>query len=853
MDRGEKRSVELDTDENLNSKKQNVDNEESEVEVQEGSKGPVGTKDIKEKEQFEIKEQGDGKDQEESKEHKDQEESKGHKDQEHSIEQEGSVDQEESQKQGRSEDVNAMQEKIVSLLEEESGNARTMVGGLAREVPGHPLLWVEGVGRVGLPVNPITAAVLQAAMERAPFGLGEATLQDTQVRDSWQLGPEKLRLENKEFVEAVEEKLVERIKAELGLGEDVEVRAELYKLLLYNPGGHFKAHRDTEKAAGMFGTLILQLPSEFTGGDLVVRHGGEEVVVAMAQAGAATSCVFAAHYSDCEHELREVTSGHRLALVYSLCWRGSGLAPSAELLLGRTDALAGQMAGLAREQDRFCFALSHMYSKQSLDDGGITALKGEDRRVADMLVEVSRKLRGKERLEVYLAQVTRMEEEYGDCGQWSPSRRSCSKGDCYFESYGEMSTEKQATLTNLVHLSTTGRSQAVATEVGWGSEKCLDIEAKEEVINFGLPTSDDSKEEFWGASEDTCSGPTGNQGATMEKWYRRAVIVVWRDCSPIALTTRLGVRLGLKQVEATVRAGEVEEARVELDHVLQVVEKLAGSGKQDRCSQVDLALSLAAKVDDITMAKRVINLFLKGVKVPDTTEVKALRSCIKQYTWPAMKNCLLKFFEHVTTCKSIVKVFTGFVTAEDPLPSNLCKLVEARLEELAEVEAKAVAAAEVAAKKEASRPQAAAPLADDWHQGEAEVPGERLVQEFFRGPRETYRRQFTGVVKARDWARRMNRLPLYATFTPGGVPRFGNAYVDIKKDRAKYLEAMKRMEEQKVARVRREKAMRVEEAKERAEEFKELVNCLPSHKAFNVKSQPTTIIIDSEVSGSDSE
>ena len=158
---------------------------------------------------------------------------------------------------------------------------------------------------------------MQAAMERAPYGLGEATLLDTQVRDSWQLGPEKLRLENKEFVEAVEEKLVERIKAELGLGEDVEVRAELHKLLLYNPGGHFKAHRDTEKAAGMFGTLILQLPSEFTGGDLVVRHGGEEVVVAMAQAGAATSCVFAAHYSDCEHELREVTSGHRLALVHS--------------------------------------------------------------------------------------------------------------------------------------------------------------------------------------------------------------------------------------------------------------------------------------------------------------------------------------------------------------------------------------------------------------------------------------------------------------------------------------------------------------------------------------------------------
>jgi len=786
MDRGEKRSVELDIDENFNSKKQNVDDEESEVEVKKGSKGPVGTKDLREKEQDKIKEQGDGEDLDESKAHKDQEESKEHKDQEkikelkdqeeseehkgkeHSIEQEGSEGQEESQKQDRSEDVKAMQEKIVSLLEQESGNARTMVGGLASEVPGQPLLWVEGVGRVGLPIHPAQAAALQAAMERAPFGLGEATMLDTQVRDSWQLGPEKFRLENKEFVVAVEEKLVERVKAELGLGEDVEVRAELYKLLLYNPGGHFKAHRDTEKAAGMFGTLILQLPSEFTGGDLVVRHGGEEVVVAMAQAGAATSCVFAAHYSDCEHELREVTSGHRLALVYSLCWRGSGLAPSAELLLGRLDALAGQVAGLARGQDRFCFALKHMYSKQSLDDGGITALKGEDRRVADMLVEVSRKLGGRERLEVYLAQMTRMEEQYGDCLRSPRSGRSCSDGGCYFEYYGDMDTEKSETLTNFVYLSTTGRSQAITIEHGWGGKKGVDVETKKEVINFGLPNGSDRNREFWGESENKCSGPTGNQGATREKWYRRAVIVVWRDCSPIALATRLGVKLGLMQVEATVRAGEVKEARVELDYVLQVVEKLSGSGKQDSRSEAVLALRLAVKVDDITMAKRVINLFLKGVKVPDTTVLKALRSCIKQYTWAAMKNCLIKIFEHVTTCKSIVKVFTGFVTAEDPLPSNLSKLMEARLEELAEVEAKAVAAAEVAAKEEARKPEAAAPLAESWHQEEAEVPGERLVQEFFRGPRETYRRQgFPGVMKARDWARRMNSCRLYATFTPG--------------------------------------------------------------------------------------
>ena len=51
------------------------------------------------------------------------------------------------------------------------------------------------------------------------------------------------------------------------------VKSELYKLLVYEPGGFFKPHRDTEKADGMFATLVVQLPSSFTGGTFVVSHG----------------------------------------------------------------------------------------------------------------------------------------------------------------------------------------------------------------------------------------------------------------------------------------------------------------------------------------------------------------------------------------------------------------------------------------------------------------------------------------------------------------------------------------------------------------------------------------------------
>ncbi|TMW59805.1 hypothetical protein Poli38472_004874 [Pythium oligandrum] len=35
-----------------------------------------------------------------------------------------------------------------------------------------------------------------------------------------------------------------------------DVRARLYKLNVYGPGGFFKAHRDTPRAAQMFGTLV---------------------------------------------------------------------------------------------------------------------------------------------------------------------------------------------------------------------------------------------------------------------------------------------------------------------------------------------------------------------------------------------------------------------------------------------------------------------------------------------------------------------------------------------------------------------------------------------------------------------
>jgi len=105
----------------------------------------------------------------------------------------------------------------------------------------------------------------------------------------------------------------------MGVQEEV-IKAELYKLLVYDPGAFFLRHRDTEKSPGMFGTLVIVLPSEHAGGELVVSHGEKEVTVSLAN-NEVSAIRFAAFYADCEHEVKPIVSGNRVCLIYNLIRR----------------------------------------------------------------------------------------------------------------------------------------------------------------------------------------------------------------------------------------------------------------------------------------------------------------------------------------------------------------------------------------------------------------------------------------------------------------------------------------------------------------------------------------------------
>lgn len=179
-----------------------------------------------------------------------------------------------------------------------------------------PLLEVEDAGVVAFPVPPEQCRrLIESAAERAPYGRGDQTLHDESVRKVWQIGADKVRLGGKAWRKTFDA-LLARAADDLGCPPD-SITAELYKLLIYDEGSFFKAHRDTEKSAGMFATSVVSFPSAHTGGDLLIRHAGREMRASLCAADPG-EIRYAAFHADCEHEVLPVESGNRLCLVFNL-------------------------------------------------------------------------------------------------------------------------------------------------------------------------------------------------------------------------------------------------------------------------------------------------------------------------------------------------------------------------------------------------------------------------------------------------------------------------------------------------------------------------------------------------------
>ena len=100
----------------------------------------------------------------------------------------------------------------------------------------------------------------------------------------------------------------------------------------------------------MFATLVIALPSEHTGGDLVVRLRDEEQTL-KTQGLCDFDYSYLAWYADVNHSESEIESGHRLVLTYDLIHRAATSSRSASVLDDHKQNLEKVLA-LWNKQDR---------------------------------------------------------------------------------------------------------------------------------------------------------------------------------------------------------------------------------------------------------------------------------------------------------------------------------------------------------------------------------------------------------------------------------------------------------------------------------------------------------------------
>ncbi|KAL9036192.1 MAG: hypothetical protein Q9180_004438 [Flavoplaca navasiana] len=247
----------------------------------------------------------------------------------------------------------------------------------------NPGLSIKGLGRVGLPLSNRDAKDLVKVSREAPFGKGDQKLVDPSVRKTWEIDPAQVQFCNPQWSKTVQYAVSKTIEQLGVLGGESSVRADLHKLLLYEEGGFFKTHRDTEKAPGMFATLVIMLPSDHQGGEVVVRLGKEKHQLSNPESNE-FSYAFLAWYADVNHSIQPVTSGYRLVLTYNLIHHSGTLdkARPPSILEDRSSAIDSALTSckklLTEDDEAFeelVYLFDHQYSEANF---GLDFLKGED-------------------------------------------------------------------------------------------------------------------------------------------------------------------------------------------------------------------------------------------------------------------------------------------------------------------------------------------------------------------------------------------------------------------------------------------------------------------------------------------
>ncbi|MBF0588024.1 MAG: 2OG-Fe(II) oxygenase, partial [Magnetococcales bacterium] len=293
---------------------------------------------------------------------------------------------------------------------------------------------------------------------------------------------------------------------------------------------------------GMFATLVIVLPSHYEGGELIVEHQGQREELKL-NCSEPSEAACAAFYADCRHQVQPITSGCRLTLVYNLVLQGKKRLPKAPEYGRQTRQVAslletwrhGESSEDAASPEKIIYPLEYAYSASALS---FQNLKGQDAGRAGLLIKAA------QQADCALHLVLVAIEEQGiaeHSGGYHSYRRGWDNGD---EDTDEFEVVEVCDSNwSLRHWQSTEEEGA---ESLWGAFPFEKREISPPGLFDGVSYDE---EEFYEA--------TGNEGASFERSYRRAALVIWPKARELAIIAQAGLAVGLPYLSNQVRRWEM--------------------------------------------------------------------------------------------------------------------------------------------------------------------------------------------------------------------------------------------------------------------------------------------------------
>ena len=388
-------------------------------------------------------------------------------------------------------------------------------------------LTVAGAGPISLPVLASQAKKMIASARPARFGRGEQTLMDLSVRDTWEITSDQVTLTGLDW-----DAILAEVHNELGLPAGARLRAEPHALLVYGKGQFFLPHQDSEQDDAMVGTLVVSLPSSHTGGELVVRHNTESAVYR----GSATEVTITAFYADCRHEVKPVRSGYRVTYTFNLLLAD---ASAGEVPVGPSELAARYLAehfttrvsrwdGDDQEPpSRLVYLLDHEYTQRGLS---WERLKGADAERASLLLAAA---------------------QDADC--------EAVLALCEINETWDAEPERRGRAVEPAHRINSELTLNWWTAAPGGAP--ISLYVPDEQVCASTPSA------ALKPYDSEYTGYMGNYGNTIDRWYRRAAIIVWPRTHAFAARAEASPSWALAELSGRLDAGELASARADAQSV----------------------------------------------------------------------------------------------------------------------------------------------------------------------------------------------------------------------------------------------------------------------------------------------